>query len=84
MITAGGMYGEKPILVIGLSAENASRLLAGQPIKIAAQTVAEMGLPEMEIVILGGPTEDGIAADLRKVGWLRPDATMIDRRGTGA
>lgn len=83
MFTAGGMHGDKAILVVGLSADNSNRLFAGEPIKIGAEVMAEMGLPEVEVVILGGKTEDEIAADLRKAGWLRSDARLIDRREAG-
>lgn len=80
MITAGGMKDGAPLLVIGLSAENGRRLVGGEPIRVKAEDLALMGLPEMEIVLVGGATEEEIAEDLRAAGWLRPDAVEYDRR----
>lgn len=48
----------KPLLGLGISAENVKRLKAGQPIKFDA---SEMGI-DAEIMIFYGETED----DLRK------------------
>lgn len=47
--------------VIGLSGENMTRLMAGEPILF---DLAEFGLSPQPVVIVGGRTEDDIKADL--------------------
>jgi hypothetical protein len=57
------MSGDKPLLIIGLSAENIRRLTDDQPIVFDA---ADLGLPPMVILVCAGETEDAIAAALRE------------------
>lgn len=64
--TAAGV----PVLFLGLSGENVTRLAAGEPIAIRPAELAAMGLPVMEVVLAYGRTEDAIAADLRAAGLL--------------
>lgn len=45
----------KDIMILGLSDINMSRLAKGEPIRFNAST---MGLPEMEIIIFNGRTEE--------------------------
>jgi hypothetical protein len=49
----------QPVLFLGLSGENVTRLAAGEPIRITPQQMAELGLPQMEVVIHYGRTEQG-------------------------
>lgn len=64
MIKATGSTADgKPLLIIGLSGENMTRLMTDEPIHINA---ANLGLPDMTILIVGGRTEADIANDLRK------------------
>lgn len=63
MIKAAGQHNGRPLLVIGLSGENMTRLMAGEPILFDA---GALGLPEMSVLVVGGRTEDAIAADLRE------------------
>lgn len=72
MIKAAGTRGGKPMLILGLSGENMTRLMAGEPIML---DTAALGLPEMNVVIVGGRTEDAITADLRAHGLLPPEVT---------
>ena len=65
MIKAAGMAGGLPLVIIGLSGENMTRLMADEPIQF---DLAELGLPPTIVLIVGGRTEDDIAADLRRVG----------------
>ncbi len=51
----------QPVLVLGLSGENMTRLMADEPILI---DVAGIGLPPLRIAIIGGRTETGIANQL--------------------
>lgn len=50
-----------PVIVLGLSGENMTRLLADEPIVVQ---LADLGLPPGKILIMGGRTEEVIAADL--------------------
>jgi hypothetical protein len=69
MIKAAGKTGlGLPLLMLGLSGENVTRLAAGEPIRITAQHMAELGLPQMEIVIHYGRTEAAILDDLETHG----------------
>lgn len=61
MIKASGQNGDTPVLLIGLSKENCARLLAGRPIMFNA---SEVGLADLQLIIVGGETEDHIAADI--------------------
>lgn len=79
MIKAIGRAGNgSPLLILGLSGENITRLLADEPIRL---DLAELGLPAMQVVIMAGRTEDTIVAQLTKNGliamsWLeQPDRT---------
>lgn len=71
MIKAAGTFGGKPTLILGLSGENMTRLMAGEPIML---DTAALGLPEMTVVVVGGRTEDAITADLRRHGLVPPSA----------
>lgn len=51
----------QPVILLGLSGENVTRLMADEPIKI---NLAELGLPPLQIAIVGGRTEDDIAQQL--------------------
>lgn len=69
MIKAAGKTGlGLPLLLLGLSGENVTRLAAGEPIRIQAGHLAQLGLPQMEIVICYGRTEQDIADEIRAHG----------------
>jgi hypothetical protein len=61
----------RPLLIIGLSGESMTRLMADEPIKF---DMAEVGLPPLTVVIVGGKTEDAITGQLTSVGLLRKPA----------
>lgn len=68
MIKAAGRTGDgKPLLLLGLSGENVTRLMSDEPIRF---DMADVGLPPMVVVIVGGRTEDDITAQLRSHGLL--------------
>lgn len=69
--TADGM----PLLVLGLSGENVTRLMADEPIRL---NLADLGLPPMEVLIVGGRTEDSIITDLQTAGVI---TTTTRRQG---
>jgi hypothetical protein len=52
----------KPVMIVGLSGENVTRLAAGEPIYFDA---SEFGLPGCKVMLLYGKTELDIIAALR-------------------
>ncbi len=72
MIKATGRTGDgKPLVVLGLSGENMTRLMADEPIPV---DLGELGLPPMQVLLVGGRTEQAIVEQLKSVGLLAPDA----------
>jgi hypothetical protein len=72
VIKAAGRDGlGRPLLIIGLSGENMTRLMADKPIKF---DMAEVGLPPLTVVIVGGKTEDAITEQQPGAGLLRKPA----------
>ena len=68
MIKAVGRTGlGLPLLILGLSGENMTRLMADEPISF---DLADLGLPPMRVVIVGGRTEDAITGQLAAHGLL--------------
>jgi hypothetical protein len=63
MIKAVVQVSGRPLVVLGLSGENVTRLMADEPILI---DLADLGLPPQKIAIVGGRTEEDIAADLKR------------------
>lgn len=69
MIKAAGRTGAgSPLVLLGLSGENITRLVAGEPIRITAADMQALGLPPVEIVLHFGKTESAILAELRQFG----------------
>ena len=69
MIKAAGTTGlGAPLLLLGLSGENVTRLTAGEPIRITVPQMQQLGLPPMEIVIHYGRTEQDIVDELKAHG----------------
>jgi hypothetical protein len=62
VIKATGQYAGRPLVILGLSGENMTRLMADEPISI---NLADLGLEPMQMLIVGGRTEDEIAAQLK-------------------
>ena len=58
----------QPVLFLGLAGENVTRLAAGEPIRISAQQMAELGLPQLEVVIHYGRTEQDILDEVQAHG----------------
>lgn len=70
MILARGDHGDDQFLLIGLSRENVTRLIKGEPILIRREVHGE-AIPELwKIVLMFGETENQIATELRKQGML--------------
>lgn len=67
MIKAVGSGADGPIVFLGLSRENCTRLLANQPIPVRLRELSP-DLPDLTIVLIGGETEADMAEDLRSLG----------------
>lgn len=52
----------RQVMIVGLSGENVTRLVAGEPIMHAME---DAGFPGVDLVILYGKTEADVTADLR-------------------
>lgn len=69
MIKAAGKTGiGQDFLFLGLSGENVTRLVAGEPIRIRSAEMSALGLPPMLIVLHYGRTENAIRDELYKFG----------------
>lgn len=76
MIKAAGKTGlGLPLLMLGLSGENVTRLMADEPIMF---NVADLGLPPMVVVIVGGRTEKAIVEKLRAAGMVLQEVQVHD------
>lgn len=77
MIKALGRTGAgQPLLILGLSGENMTRLMAGEPIKIdTAQEFANshIDVPSLQIAVIGGRDENAIVASLKQAGLITTD-----------
>lgn len=81
MIKAAGRTGlGLPLLLLGLSGENVTRLAAGEPIRVTAGDMQALGFPQMEVVIHYGRTEENIVAELESHGVKLRDASRPDSR----
>lgn len=79
MIKAAGRTGDgKPLVILGLSGENMTRLMAGEPIRL---DLADLGLRSTVVVIVGGRTENDIAADLAAHGLIGEDTAAALKLG---
>lgn len=66
MIKAHGVDGQgRPVLFLGLSHENLSRLVADEPIVVDP---AELGVDGPRICIFAGKTEDDMVAHIKAAG----------------
>ena len=74
MIKATGRTGDGDVLLLlGLSRLNTERLLAGQPIRVHG---TDVGLPGLQVVIIGGETEGTMRTEMETHGLIDPDALM--------
>lgn len=62
------------MIILGLSDENLNRLKKDQPIKFNLQ---ELGLPDYDVVIFNGKTEQDMKTQMIKVGLIHPTETII-------
>lgn len=67
MIKAVGERDGRPLLILGLSGESMTRLMADEPILVK---LAELDLPDVQVLLIGGRTERHIAEQLAKAGII--------------
>jgi hypothetical protein len=65
---AGRLKDGRPMLLLGLSGENMTLLMAQEPIIIETE---QLGLPPMFVVVVGGRTEDDIDKTLNSLSAYR-------------
>lgn len=62
MIKATGQRkGGKPFVLLGITGENVTRIVAGEPLKV---NLNEVGLDDIEIAIVYGKTEEDLVAQI--------------------
>jgi hypothetical protein len=74
VIKAAGTLRGKPMLLLGLSGENVTRLAAGEPMVIAGGPLGFDGY----VVIVYGRTEDELKADLQRTGLIDHRSQQIE------
>jgi hypothetical protein len=67
VITGAGTSAGRPLLFLGLDAENVARLKAGEPIKIPASRLGLLGLPPVVVVIHYRDTMEELAEDAAQI-----------------
>ena len=66
MLKIAGQTGSgEPLLLLGLTGENVTRLAAGEPILIRSSELGKLGLPPIVIGIHYGKTVDAILEELK-------------------
>lgn len=63
-----------PLFGFGLSRENITRLAGGEPIHV---NLADMGAPNMHVVIIFGETEEAIFREMKAAGLFPPEAEFV-------
>lgn len=78
MIKAAGRGpGGRPLLLLGLSGENMTRLMADEPVMVDA---AELGVGDVMVLLVGGRTEDDIVRKLTEAGMVSGSTETDDQR----
>lgn len=74
MIKALGRTGDgRPLLILGVSGEGMTRLMAGEPITLDPSkefTDSHIEAPAVQIVLVGGKDESAILANLKRAGLI--------------
>ena len=60
----------EPLLFLGLSGENVTRLVAGEPVRTTSAQLTELGLPPIVVVIHCGRTEEDILYEMKAHGMV--------------
>lgn len=72
---AGRTRDDQPLLMLGVSGENMTRLMADEPILINTDDLGHVfsGLPSLSIVLFGGRDEAALTAQMRQLGVQQLD-----------
>lgn len=68
MLKGRGMKDGNPMLLLGLTGENLTRLVAGEPILVKAADMAAMGLPAIDVALTYGKTDEAILKEIKANG----------------
>lgn len=69
-----------PVLLLGLTGENVTRLVSGEPGTVTAARMRELGLPEIDVIIVCyGRTDEDLLAELIAGDYVSP-GTVTDLR----
>lgn len=75
MINAAGTVtnidGSRPLMIIGLAIPDLVQLAQGVPIRFNA---TELGLPDADVVLIGGRDEFTLLDHFARAGWISPTA----------
>lgn len=72
--------GGRPIILLGLSRRNIEQLMAGYPVRVTPETHRNAPIPDVEILILFGETEDSIRQDMADAGIIDAGTKVEDAR----
>jgi hypothetical protein len=64
----------QPLVVVGVTTEDATRVLAGEPILVDTEHVYPL-LPPVRVVLMGGASNEAMLAELRgrwPEAWVQP------------
>jgi hypothetical protein len=67
-----------PILLLGVTGESVTRIVAGEPIRVAADEVEAMSLPRVEVVIMYGKTHQDVVDQLRAAGLMASGEPVLN------
>jgi hypothetical protein len=67
-----------PVLILGLTGENVTRITADEPLRVDPAEMDAMGLPPVEVVIMYGRTEQAIVDKLRAAGLMPPGTPLVN------
>jgi len=82
MFIAKNQDNGKTLLLLGLTAENVKRFVAGKPMSISELTHGTVVPPGLQIVITYGETEQSIVDELKRLGAITSDTkTIMHGRG---
>lgn len=80
---AGQLPDGRPYVAFGVTDDDWARFRHGAPETINLQPDVSDELPALQVVLLGGETEDAILADMWAMGWTRDRSQPVERQALG-